>query len=205
MDVLLLFFVWVVKIAIMDNSNTRALLSEAADDLTSVSEGGKRGGPPEMPALNIPPQPPAGLPVNFVRDQDVEHIRMLSICYYINAGLTALFACFPIIHLVMGVAMLSGSFGGASVPAHEREMMQIMGGMFVGVSTAIILTGWLLAVLNFLVARKIVRRESRMFCLVVAGVNCLNVPLGTVLGVFTFVVLGRPQVVQSFEHHGDVE
>lgn len=175
---------------------------EEGSAVSAVGDAGQAE-PPKMPSLQVPSQPPAGLPVNVVRDQDVEHIRMLSICYYINAGLTALFACVPIIHLFMGAAMLSGNFGGSSVPAHEREMMQVMGGMFVGISSVVILVGWLIAVLNFLVARKIVLRESRMFCLIVAGVNCLNMPLGTVLGVFTFIVLGRPQVIRSFEYHSE--
>ena len=147
----------------------------------------------------MPAQPPAGLPVMLERDQDVEHIKILSVCYYVDAGLTALSACVPVFHLFIGAAMLSGGFGSASVPAHEREMMQLMGGLFVGIASLVILLGWLMAVLNFVVARKIVRRESRILCLVVAGINCLNMPLGTVLGVFTFIVLGRPQVVQSFE------
>jgi len=70
-----------------------------------------------------------------------------------------------------------------------------------GMSSLFILLGWLLAVMNFIVARKIVKRESRVFCLIVAGVNCMNMPLGTVLGVFTFILLSRPQVVQSFEQN----
>ncbi len=153
--------------------------------------------PEEMPPLNIPPQPPAGLSV--VIDQDAEQIKVLSICCYVNAGLTALFACFPIFHLFIGAGMLSGGFGSASVPAQDREILQLMGGVFVALASVVILLGWLLAVLNFLVARKIVRRQSRTLCLVVAGVNCVNIPLGTVLGVFTLIVLCRPQVAQSFE------
>ncbi|BDS05832.1 hypothetical protein NT6N_08720 [Oceaniferula spumae] len=164
--------------------------------------------PPESPSSpgqiqppNLPPQPPAGLPQYVVSDQDTEHLRMLSIGHYILAGITALFACFPIIHLFMGAAMMTGGFGGSSVPAHEKQMMQMMGGIFVGIASLIILSGWALAVMNFVVARRIVRRESRTLCMVVSGINCLNMPLGTVLGVFTFVVLGRPQVAKSFDDH----
>lgn len=155
--------------------------------------------PPEMPPQPLPPQPPAGLPAMVHQDQDVEHIKILSICYYVQAGLTALCACIPIVHLVMGAAMLSGNFGGSSVPTHEQEAMKMMGGMFVGFATLFILAGWTMAVMNFLVARRIVRRESRILCLVVAGINCLSMPLGTALGVFTFIVLGRRQVIASFD------
>ena len=39
-------------------------------------------------------------------NQDQEHLRLLSIFYYVCAGLTALFACIPIIHLVLGLMMV---------------------------------------------------------------------------------------------------
>lgn len=33
--------------------------------------------------------------------KDLEHLRLLSIFHYVVGGLIALFACFPIIHLMM--------------------------------------------------------------------------------------------------------
>jgi hypothetical protein len=44
----------------------------------------------------------------------------------------------------------------------------------------------------------LLKRRHRMFILIVAGLNCLSVPLGTILGVFTFVVLGRDSVRKAF-------
>jgi len=43
------------------------------------------------------------------------------------------------------------------------------------------------------------RRKNRLFSMVVAGLNCLQVPFGTVLGVFTILVLVRPSVMQIYE------
>jgi hypothetical protein len=37
-----------------------------------------------------------------------------------------------------------------------------------------------------------------MFSIVVAGVNCLQIPFGTALGVFTMMVLLRDTVRQSY-------
>ena len=39
-------------------------------------------------------------------DRDAEHLRLLSIFHYVVAGLMALWACFPLIHLFMGVALV---------------------------------------------------------------------------------------------------
>ena len=41
-------------------------------------------------------------------------------------------------------------------------------------------------------------KKHRTFCLVVAAVNCLHVPLGTILGIFTIVVLARNSVRDAF-------
>ena len=49
-------------------------------------------------------------------NQDEEHLRLLSIFHYVVGGLTALFACIPIIHLVVGLAILFGAFPGNDVP-----------------------------------------------------------------------------------------
>lgn len=53
-------------------------------------------------------------------------------------------------------------------------------------------------VLNFLSARKMGQRKGRIFSMVVAGFNCVNFPLGTALGVFTFVVLSRTSIEVSY-------
>ena len=42
------------------------------------------------------------------------------------------------------------------------------------------------------------QRRHRMFSLVVAGLNCLQIPFGTALGVFTLIVLLRESVRQSY-------
>jgi hypothetical protein len=38
--------------------------------------------------------------------QDEEHLRLLSIFHYVVAGLAALFALFPIFHLILGLFMI---------------------------------------------------------------------------------------------------
>ena len=146
-------------------------------------------------------QPPAGLPQQGcgLYEQDQGHLKVLSICYYVSAGLSVLLALFFCIYLVMGGVMMSGSLTPAGGSTHDQEAMQLMGGMFFGIGLVMVLFTLLMAVLEFIVARKIVRRQSRILCMVVAGINCLNMPLGTALGVFTFIVLCRPQVAASFD------
>jgi hypothetical protein len=42
-------------------------------------------------------------------------------------------------------------------------------------------------------------RRRRTLCLVTAGLTCASFPLGTALGIFTFIVLSRPTVKTLFE------
>ena len=45
-------------------------------------------------------------------DEDKQHLKLLSIFHYIVGGFTALFSCFPLIYIAMGIAMLCGAFNG---------------------------------------------------------------------------------------------
>ncbi len=41
--------------------------------------------------------------------------------------------------------------------------------------------------------------KRRLLSLIVAWFNCLNLPLGTILGIFTLVILRRPSVVGTYD------
>jgi hypothetical protein len=77
--------------------------------------------------------------------------------------------------------MLCGAFDGKDAPP-----------------AVIIVTGWTLAGVIIAAGRKLKRRVSRTFCLVVAGIECMMMPFGTVLGVFTIVVLTKDSVREMF-------
>ena len=146
----------------------------------------------EQPPPGLPSQQSAGL---YVQDQ--EHLKVLSICYYVSAGLSVLGALFAGIYMVVGGVLMTSAHSGAG--AHGAAELQFMGGTFLVLGALMTLIILVVAVLEFIVAQRIVRRRSRVLCLVMAGLNCLNMPLGTALGVFTFIVLCRPQVAASFD------
>ncbi|MCA9060582.1 MAG: hypothetical protein KDA85_18855, partial [Planctomycetaceae bacterium] len=53
--------------------------------------------------------------------------------------------------------------------------------------------------LFLLVGKRLSQRRSHTFCLIIAGLECTSVPIGTTLGVFTFIVLLRPAVKNLFQ------
>ena len=129
-------------------------------------------------------------------NKDLEHLRLLSIFHYVVAGLIALFACFPIIHLVIGLTFLTTDF--PQKPGEPEFPVRLFGLMFTIIPLIIILGGWALAILTFIAGRKLSKQQSYMFCFVIAGVLCIFMPFGTVLGVFTILVLMRDSVKVLF-------
>jgi hypothetical protein len=64
--------------------------------------------------------------------------------------------------------------------------------LFFGV---LLLTG---LVLNVLSGFFLWRKRNRLFSLIIGGLNCLQIPFGTALGVFTILVLSRDSVRQLY-------
>jgi hypothetical protein len=130
-------------------------------------------------------------------NQDAEHLKLLSIFHMILAGLTALISSFFISYIVIGwLALQDPAMLGSGTDGPPPEMF---GWMFMGMGSVAVLLGWTLAVSMFLAGRWLKRRERYTFCLVVAAASCLMMPLGTVLGIFTMIVLQRPTVKAMFQ------
>ncbi|MCL7713051.1 hypothetical protein [Stenotrophomonas mori] len=139
--------------------------------------------------------PPAPAPAAAGTD-DAAQLRLLSIFHYVVAALTGLFSLFPVLHLVMGLAMVSGRMPSSS-GGPELEP-QLVGWIFVVFAAVAITLGLALAASIAYAGRCLARRRRHTLCLVVAGLSCLLMPFGTVLGVFTLVVLLRPSVKAAF-------
>ncbi len=126
-------------------------------------------------------------------NQDAEHLRLLSIFHYVVAGLAALFACLPTFHFVIGLAMIGG---WGDMPADPEA--ELVGWFFVIFAAVFILSGWVFAVCLALAGRYLSQRRHYTYCLVMAGVACMFMPFGTVLGVFTIITLVRDSVQRLF-------
>jgi hypothetical protein len=146
-------------------------------------------------ATNETPRPPADPPLPAApaaASQDEEHLRLLSIFHYVVAALSFLIACIPLIHFGVGALMATGRMDDAE-PA-----MAAVGCLFMAFSAALILAGWAYAVLLVVAGRSLVEHRRYMLCMVMAAISCAFAPVGTVLGVFTLIVLVRPSVKALF-------
>jgi hypothetical protein len=141
-----------------------------------------------MDSASLPP---------LIRNQDEEHLKLLAIFHYIVAAIIALFACFPLIHVAMGWMMvanpgyMANGQQGQPPPAAFGYFFIAMGGIF-------ILMGWTAAICTFISGRFLARRRNRLFSFVMAALLCMFVPFGTILGIFTIIVLSKESVQRLY-------
>ncbi len=130
-------------------------------------------------------------------NQDLQNLRLLSIFHYVLAGIIALFACIPFIHLILGIIFLvmPESFCNGDC---EDVPPPFVGWIFIGIGTLAIVMGWALAIAVGIAGRFLSQRRRLKYCMVVAGLSCLFMPLGTVLGVFTLIQLSKPHMAELF-------
>ena len=115
--------------------------------------------------------------------------------------MTFLFCSFPLLHVAMGLAFITGSFPGPD--AQGERVPEAFGWLFVAIPGAMVLAGWSLALAMLVAGRRLSRMESRTYCFVVAAIGCMFMPVGTALGVLTIIVLMRPSVQHAFGSRSD--
>ena len=132
-----------------------------------------------------------GRPRTVAPNKDEEHLKLLMIGHYVLAAKSALMGSIPVIHLFLGlVFLLTG--GGKSGPPAGVGVLFILIGLFA------IAVGWTMAIAYFTAGRCLSRRSGYRKCRIAAGIGCLFVPFGTVMGILTFLALDRPGVRALF-------
>jgi hypothetical protein len=130
---------------------------------------------------------------------DEEHLKLLSLGYMVSGGFAALFSLFGLLYVVMGIVMAVSFSQMPQAGAKAADQPpEFLGWIFAGVGLVLFLGMIAIAAAKFWVAACIKRRKSRTFCMVIAGLSCLEFPYGTLLGVLTFIVLGRASVERVF-------
>jgi hypothetical protein len=127
-------------------------------------------------------------------NSDADQLKLLSIFHYVVGGLAGLFALIPTLYLGLGLCLIFASCSSSDGDASPV----VMGLFFVVFGLVAIVLGLILAIAIICSGRFLSQRKHYTFCLVMAGVECIFMPFGTVLGAFTLVVLLRESVKQLF-------
>ena len=147
--------------------------------------------------------------------EDTEHLSALSIGHFILAGV-ALLGGIPTLVLGVSGSKLLDEFGSdlsmamGDVPGQPgtdpfgtspEAMLQDINTLIL----TVIVSGLVLAVVSAMhlsvVGLKIRQRRWWTFCYLTGWGECLMFPFGTVLGIFTIIVLARPSVKRLFSVH----
>src|SRR6266404_4336597 len=130
-------------------------------------------------------------------NQEAEHLRLLAIFHYVVAGLAALFSFFPLLYTTIGTIFIFAARHGTPKPSEELPP-EFLGWIFVVVGALLFLLGIAMAICILIAGPCLSRRKHYTFVLVMACIECLFIPFGTILGVFTIIALSRESVKALF-------
>jgi hypothetical protein len=151
--------------------------------------------PPNQPYAQPPPQgwPAQAMPTA----EDEAHLNTLAICHYVYAGLLAVGGLFGLLYVGIGIFMATSM--PASAHSAGDPPPAAIGGIMAAIGGFIVLFAWACAGLVIYSGVSLKRRQRRTLSFVVACLCCMNIPLGTALGVFTLVVLSRASVKTIYD------
>jgi hypothetical protein len=124
---------------------------------------------------------------------DEEQLQLLAIFHYVVAGLAALFSFFPLLYTTVGAIFIFAARHGTAKPGEDLPP-EFLGWIFAVLGSLLFLIGIAMAICILIAGRSLALRKRYLFVLVMACVECLFIPFGTILGVFTIVVLSRESV-----------
>jgi hypothetical protein len=126
--------------------------------------------------------------------RDDEHLHLLGIFHYVVAALAGLFSLFPVVHLLVGIGMTAFSL----IEPKETFPIAFVGIIFIVFASLWIIVGLTFSICLLLSGRYLKKKTHYKYCLVMAGIECIFMPFGTVLGVFTIIYLVKEDVKALF-------
>lgn len=132
-------------------------------------------------------------------EQKRGYLDVLAIAHYVYGALIAFVALVMLLMATIGI--LGFTLDGASGMRGMRDMggAGCLPSVFIGCALLLVVA---MAAVNVLVGRWLKQRRQWMAIIVVSVLNALNVPLGTLLGVITIVVLVGDDVRAAFDRGG---
>jgi hypothetical protein len=143
-----------------------------------------------LPMENLPPAHQAY--------EDAEQLKLLAVFHYVLAGLLVVGGCLMAAYFAFAGYMATEILK-AMPPSAGPPPPSGVGWFFGAMGAAVTLAAVTFAALHFMCARWLGARRNRSFCFVVACLSCILFPFGTILGIFTILVLQRGSVQALFD------
>lgn len=131
-----------------------------------------------------------------LKKNDASQLKLLMVFHYVLAGLSVVGLGFLYLHFKFMDLMMNNPemWEESNQTPPPEQFFALFQYMYFGMAVMIIV----FAIGNVLSARFIQTRRHRVFSLIIAGLDCLMFPFGTALGVFTFIVLLRDSVTETY-------
>ena len=156
------------------------------------------------PLVALPPPSPPPTASERQHIIDSEHIKLLSIFHFVVAGL----ALGGIAFLFLHYAMMNHVFSNPDLWKSQketmpspREFMKVFVWFYIFMGIIFVAA----FILNLLSGIFLHRRRHRIFSMVVGGLNCLQIPFGTLLGIFTIIVLSRDSIRATYANRPELK
>ena len=122
------------------------------------------------------------------------NLHTLVVLHYVYGAFVCLTGTALLVLVVLGSAMHGGSFleDGTDPPPHW------VGAFLQGLGMILFVFVEAIGVMNIISAGLIAKRKGRTFTYVTAALNCLNIPFGLGLAIFTFIAMGDKEVRMEY-------
>ena len=124
-------------------------------------------------------------------------LDLISIFHYVLAALMYLKGAMAFVLMGIGSIVTIGIL--ADRPADMEEGLVVVGLIFFMVPMIFLTVSWTAATLVLFAGRRIAKRTNLTYCQIVAGLECLCVPFGTILGIFSLITLTKPEIKETFD------
>lgn len=130
-------------------------------------------------------------------DKDSNNLALLSVFHYVIGVVGLFFSLFPLIHVFIGWMIINSPekmAGKTGTPPPAA-----VGWVFLIAGITLIFVGFSLSICMLLSSRWLSQRKNPGFSFVIACIECLCMPVGTILGIFTVIVLQRDSVKELYK------
>jgi hypothetical protein len=131
-------------------------------------------------------------------NDDIRYLDLIALFHVIVGLVVGLFSCLPLVNLSMGLSMLS-DIPKMIVQDVTFSPFALLPIMFTLLPILIVVLGWMFAIAISLNGFYIKNRQWHTYCVVIGGVETIFMPFGTVLGVFTIILLTKPNIKKLFD------
>jgi hypothetical protein len=129
-------------------------------------------------------------------DKDLEHLKLLGIFHYIWGALACLSGLLGLAYLFIGIAVMMSPPNSSD----DSTSPAVAGAILIGLGIVLFLVCEIYGIVTIIVGGKYRKhRGGYWFCFVLAIITLLSFPIGTILGIFSLIVLNRPSVKALFQ------